>query len=296
MNALIDKGYRAIRKIGLFDLIPDEPYLKLMFRLKMGKSLDLNNPKTFNEKLQWLKLHDRKPEYTRMVDKYEAKEFIASKIGDEHIIPTLGVWDKFEDIDFSALPDQFVLKTTHDSGGVYICKDKRTLDLNAAKKVIEESLNSNYFMLYREQPYNGIRRRIIAEQYMTDDTRSDEFTDYKFYCFNGNVDCVMVCYDRASGDTKFYFFDQNWNLKRINKRGIEAPAGFSLPKPACIDEMFSLAARLSEGLPFVRVDLYQSCGRVFFGEMTLYPQSGFDPNYLPDTDLYFGNLINLPIG
>lgn len=296
MNALIDKGYRAIRKIGLFDLIPDEPYLKLMFRLKMGKSLDLNNPKTFNEKLQWLKLHDRKPEYTRMVDKYEAKEFIASKIGDEHIIPTLGVWDKFEDIDFSALPDQFVLKTTHDSGGVYICKDKRTLDLNAAKKVIEESLNSNYFMLYREQPYKGIRRRIIAEQYMTDDTRSDEFTDYKFYCFNGNVDCVMVCYDRASGDTKFYFFDQSWNLKRINKRGIEAPAGFSLPKPACIDEMFSLAARLSEGLPFVRVDLYQSCGRVFFGEMTLYPQSGFDPNYLPDTDLYFGNLINLPIG
>lgn len=296
MNALIDKGYRAIRKIGLFDLIPDEPYLKLMFRLKMGKSLDLNNPKTFNEKLQWLKLHDRRPEYTRMVDKYEAKEFIASKIGDEHIIPTLGVWDKFEDIDFSALPDQFVLKTTHDSGGVYICKDKRTLDLYAAKKVIEESLNSNYFMLYREQPYKGIRRRIIAEQYMTDDTHSDEFTDYKFYCFNGNVDCVMVCYDRASGDTKFYFFDQNWNLKRINKRGIEAPADFSLPKPACIDEMFSLAARLSEGLPFVRVDLYQSCGRVFFGEMTLYPQSGFDPNYLPDTDLYFGNLINLPIG
>ena len=290
-----DSDYRFLVNAwhGLYKDLPDDLYLKRMFHAKMGYDLDLNKPITFNEKLQWLKLYDRKPVYTTMVDKVEAKKYVASVIGEEHIIPTFGVWDRAEDIDFDSLPNQFVLKCTHDSHGLIICKDKSKLDIEDARKKLSKALKRNYYLRFREWPYKDVKPRIIGEKYMIDSDGAEDLTDYKFYCFNGYVDCVMVCLDRTFGDTKFYFFDKDWNMKRINMRGKNAPADFTLPKPACIDEMFSIAAKLSEGIPFVRVDLYQSSGVVYFGELTFFPQSGFDPNYLPETDQIFGRLLDL---
>lgn len=274
-------------------LLPDYLYLKYKFKTFMGYSLNLNNPKTFNEKLQWLKLYDRKQEYTKIVDKYKVREYISEKIGEEYLIPLLGVWDDPDDIDFDTLPNQFVLKCNHDSGGLSICRDKKTFDVNIAKKKLKKSLKTNYYYSGREWPYKNVSRKIIAEKYMVNDSNSNEFTDYKFFCFNGYVDCVMVCLDRNSGDPKFYFFDKDWKLKRLNKRGKEAPKDFTIPKPECIDKMFEIASKLSEGFPFVRVDLYQSYGKIYFGEMTFYPDSGFDRNILPEADLYLGSLIDI---
>lgn len=259
----------------------------------MGKKMNWNNPKTFNEKLQFLKLYDRNPKYIKMVDKYTAKEYVKKKIGSEIIIPTIGIYDRFDQIDFNSLPEQFVIKCTHDSAGLVIVKSKTDLNRDSIKKKIDKCLKRNFFYSGREWPYKAVKHRIIVEKYMTNSKNSDEFTDYKFYCFNGYVDCVMVCYDRGSNDTKFYFFDTDWRLKRINKRGLEAPIDFSLPKPKCFESMIDIASKLSTGIPFLRVDLYESDGKVYFGEMTFYPQSGTDPNYLPDTDLYFGSLIDL---
>ena len=275
-------------------IIPSTIYIKILFYKRIGRRINLKKPITFNEKLQWLKLYNKKPFYAILVDKYEVKKYIAEKIGMEYVIPAYGVWDKFDDVDFGSLPDQFVLKCTHDSGGLVICKDKKNFDFKKAKEKINKSLKTNYYWCGREWPYKDVKPRIIAEKYMTDSPDVDTFTDYKFYCFNGYVDCVMVCLDRNTGDTKFYFFDKDWKLLRYNKRGKEAPEGFTIPKPACIDKMFEIAAELSKGIPFVRVDLYVSNGQIYFGEMTFYPASGFDPNRLPETDLYFGSLIKLP--
>ncbi|WP_308604894.1 ATP-grasp fold amidoligase family protein [uncultured Fibrobacter sp.] len=282
-------------------------YLKILYRLNMKKPLNLKAPRTFNEKLQWLKLYDRKPEYTTLVDKYAVKEYIAQKIGSEYVIPTLGVWDKFEDIDFDKLPDQFVLKCTHDSGGLVICRDKSKLDIEAARQKINKSLKYNYYYRWREWPYKNVPPRIIAEKYMEDDqgaslqgfkekaSAKGNLTDYKFFCFNGQVDCVMVCLDRSSGNTKFYFFDRDWQLLRYNIRGKNAPENFTIPKPSNMEEMFAMAQKLSEGLPFVRIDLYSVSGKTFFGEMTFFPDSGFDCNLLWETDLHWGEKIDLSI-
>ena len=288
------KMIQPLGAIGLLNWMSDESYLKLMYYGQMGKRLDLNHPKTFNEKLQWLKLFDRNPRYKILVDKYEVKKYIADQIGKEYIIPTIGVWERVDDIPFDDLPKQFVLKCTHDSGGIVIIKEKDKTDYKKIKKQLNHLLKLNFYWRGREWPYKGVKPRIIAEKYIEDGILGkNELTDYKFYCFNGYVDCVMICYDRMSGDTKFYFFDKNWKLKRINQRGLNEAADFTLPKPECINEMFQLASKLSKGIPFVRVDLYQCNGHIYFGEMTLYPQSGLDPNYLPDTDLYFGSLIDL---
>jgi hypothetical protein len=287
----------CVKNLGF--LFSDKLYLSLRFRCQMGKWIDWKNPKTFNEKLQWLKVYNRRPEYTAMVDKAEAKHYAASIIGEEHIIPTLGVWDRFDEIDFSRFPDKFVLKTTNGGGGggVVICRDKSTFDKEDARKKLEQSRHSSIYRSFREWPYKNVRPRIIAEQYMTDSLQSDEkeeLSDYKFFCVNGTAHNVMLCYDRQSGDTKFYFFDRDWNLLRLNKRGLAAPADFSIPKPKAVDEMFRIAGELSKGLPFARVDLYDVNGKIYFGEITFYPQSGFDANLLPDTDRMFGDLIELP--
>lgn len=418
-----------------FTWLPDSFILKLKYRLRMKKKLNLDNPITFNEKLQWLKLNNRKNEYTTMVDKYEVKSYVEKKIGEKYIIPTLGIWEHFDEIDFAILPNQFVLKCTHDSGGLVIVRDKTKMNIANIRDVIEKSLKRNFYYLGREWPYKNVKPRIIAEKYMTDngedledykifdfngvpkvilvcrdrfknaglteDFYSDEWehldierpnhpnageniprlaqleemlefarllskdipfvrtdfytinhkvyfgeltfypaggfegfrpeewdkklgdwlilslsgevlaykenmyiliseqakseglTDYKFFCFDGYVDCVMVCIDRHLNDTKFYFFDREWNLKRLNVRGKNAPEGFTLRKPACMDEMFDIAAKLSKGIPFVRVDLYECGGKIYFGELTFYPDSGFDANLLPETDKYFGDLIKL---
>ena len=295
LSLFYDKNYRFryFRHKGYYNKLSDEEFVKLQFEREKGEKLDLEKPQTFDEKLQWLKLHDRQPIYTTLVDKYEVKKYIADKIGKQYVIPTLGLWDKAEDIDFDSLPNQFVLKTTHDSHGVVICKDKSKLNIEQAKQKLNESLHTNYYYYGREWPYKDVKPRVIAEKYMTDAPESKELTDYKFYCFHGMADCVLVCFDREIGDPKFYFFDKEWKLKRHNKRGKEAPVDFTMPKPVCIDEMFHLAEVLSEGIPAVRVDLYQSNGHPYFGELTFYPQSGCDPNRLREADLYFGSLIDL---
>lgn len=285
---------RINSKLGLYNNVDDKEYLEKLFRASMGYNLDLNNPKTFNEKLQWLKLYNRNLLYTKLVDKYKVREYISDKIGEEYLIPLLGVWDDPDDIDFDSLPNQFVLKCNHNSGlGMCICKDKNSLDISKVRSELRKGLKQDYYLTGREWPYKNVPRKIIAEKYMVDSYDSNEFTDYKFFCFDGYVDCVMVCLDRSSGNPKFYFFDKEWNLKRYNKRGLEAPENFTIPKPICMDDMFEIASQLSKGIPFVRVDLYQSNNQIYFGEMTFYPDSGFDKNITREADLYFGSLINL---
>ena len=257
----------------------------------MGYSLRLDNPQTFNEKLQWLKLYYRKPEFTTIVDKIEVKDWVADRIGKEYIIPTYSVWDKPEDIDLNKLPKAFVLKCNHSGGnwGVYIVQDKSRFNLDAAKTKLSRVLNHSIYDSYREWPYKNVQRRIFAEELL-----GVGIEDYKFFCYNGFVESVMVAYERNTGHTKFYFFDRNWNLKRYNIRGKEAPEGFTMPRPENIDKMFELAATLSKGFPFVRVDLYNIKGSIYFGEMTFYPASGLDEKLLAETDEYFGSLIQLP--
>ena len=293
---LKDKNYRflILANKGRYDAMPDEAYLKRKFKAMMGKELDLQNPKTFNEKLQWLKLYNRKPEYTVMVDKYKVREYIAQELGEEYLIPLLGVWEDPEQIDFDALPDQFVLKCNHNSGlGMCICKDKAKLDLNQVKAELRAGLAQDYYLTGREWPYKDVPRRIICEKFMVDAGNTASLTDYKFFCFNGKVDCVMVCVERDTGNPKFYFFDEKWELKKYNVRGKQAPEGFTLPMPAKMPEMFRIAQHLSEGLPFSRIDLYCCNEKIYFGEITFFPDSGFDANILPEMDTYWGGLIQI---
>lgn len=285
---LINAGF------GKYDKMSDEEYLRRKFKATMGKELNLDTPQTFNEKLQWLKLYNRKPEYTMMVDKYLVRQYIADKLGEEYLIPLLGVWDDPEDINFDELPDQFVLKCNHNSGlGMCICRDKSKLDIKKVKRELRKGLKQDYYLTGREWPYKNVPHKIIAEKYMTDTLGAKDFTDYKFFCFNGHADCVMVCLERSSKDTKYYFFDRDWQLKRINKIGLSAPESFTIPKPECMDKMFEMAERLSAGFACIRIDLYQSEGQIFFGEFTFYSDSGFDTDLLPETDEYFGKLICL---
>lgn len=279
-------------------LFPDSWYLKAFYFIVMGRELNLRNPILYSEKLQWLKIHNRKPEYVTMVDKVLVKEYVASLVGEEYIIPTLGVYDRFEDIDIDKLPNKFVLKCNHDSGNVIVCKDKQQLDLINAKKVLTTALNTNYYLCGREWPYKNVKRKIMAEYFLS--TPNEPFynrlgmTDFKFSCFNGKVNDVMVCLERESGDTKFYFFDKDWNLLRYNIRGKNAPEGFTIPKPENFEKMVEIAEILSKNIPYLRVDLYNLAGKVYFGEMTFFPHSGFDPNLLLETELLYGNLIELP--
>ena len=219
---LSDKDYRFLidASFGKYDSMPDELYLKKKFKSVMGKELDLEHPTTFNEKLQWLKLYDRKPEYTMMVDKYLVRKYIAEKLGTEYLIPLVGAWDDPDEIDFEQLPQQFVLKCNHNSGtGMCICKDKSKLSIPKVKAELRKGLEENYYLTGREWPYKNVPRKIICEKFMKDDSGAAELTDYKFFCFDGRVDSVMVCTERSSGNPKFYFFNQEWQLMRYNKRG-----------------------------------------------------------------------------
>lgn len=276
-------------------ILPDDIFIKIQYFRFLRKFPDLKNPRTFNEKLQWLKLHDRNPFYTVLVDKYKVREYIAKKIGSQYLIPLLGVWDDPDKIDFDKLPNKFVLKCNHNSGlGMCICKDKTMLNINKVKEDLSKGLRQNYYLTGREWPYKNVNPCIIAEKYI-ENTDLKELVDYKFYCFNGYVDSVMVCIGRSTGDPRFYFFDKNWNLKRYNLCGKVAPRDFSLERPANMDKMFGIAEVLSKEIeaPFVRVDLYNVDGKIYFGELTFYPDSGFDGNRLSETDVYFGNLVKL---
>lgn len=270
------------------DMIPDGVYLKMKFKKSMGYPLNLKNPKTFNEKLQWLKLYNRDPEYTTMVDKYAAKKYIADKIGPEYIIPTLGVWDSFDDIDFDALPDQFVLKCTHDSGSYIICPNKNRLDIVSAKNKLETGLRNNFYWQSREWPYKNVQPRIIAEKFIGYYPK-----DYKFFVFNGVIDSIMVCKDRDKGHPSFYFYDTDW--KRMYYQHDKIEANDEIEKPKNLQTMIDIVKKLSVGFPHVRVDLYNVDGKVFFGEFTLFDQSGFDTDITYETDLMWGAKIDLSL-
>ena len=284
--------FMALGSHGFLNWIPDEQYLKIAYRLAMGKKLDLRDPKTFTEKLQWLKLHDRKPEYTMMVDKYEAKKYVAERIGEEHIVPTYGVWDHFDEIDFDALPDQFVLKCTHDCGGLVICKDKAKLNKDAAKNKIEKCLKRNYYRGNREWPYKNVKPRIIAEKFLIDDV-CNELRDYKFFCFNGDVKALFIATERqkARSETKFDFFDSDF--EHMDIRNGHPNADSPPAKPVCFEEMKKLAGKLSEGIPHLRVDFYEVNGSVYFGELTFYHWSGFVPFDPEEWDKKLGEWIDL---
>lgn len=282
-------------KIGLLNrfgtVFSDRMFLKLMFRAYMGKKLDLDNPRTFNEKLQWLKLYNRRPEYTRLVDKIEVKKWVADKIGEEYVIPTYKVWDKASDVDITDLPGKFVLKCNHSGGnaGVFLVSDKTAFNLEKAKARLAKVMKADIYRHLREWPYKDVRHKVFAEALL-----GVGIEDFKFFCYDGKVESVMVAYERSTGSPKFYFFDRDWKLKRYNIRGKEAPENFTMPRPENIDRMFEIAAVLSEGLPFVRVDLYNIRGKIYFGEMTFFPASGLDDKLLTETDEYFGSLVELP--
>ncbi len=280
-----------LKSKGVFAFLPDRFYLKLFYRIKMGKKLNLETPKTYNEKIQWLKLNDRKDIYTTMVDKYEAKNYAAEQIGQEYIIPTLGVWEKFEDIDFDSLPDQFVLKCTHDSGGLVICRDKSSFDIKSARKIINRCLKRDYYKISKEWPYKNVKPRIIAEVYMEDDN-DKELRDYKFFCFDGQVKALFIATERfGKEETKFDFFDLEYNhLPFVNGH----PNAKEIPeKPKNFEKMIELSKLLSKNIPHVRVDFYEVNGKIFFGEMTFYHWSGMTPFEPEEWDYTFGSWINL---
>lgn len=273
--------------------LPDALYLKMMFRLKMGYGLNLKNPTTFNEKLQWLKLYNRKPEYTQMVDKCEAKKVAEKVLGKEHVIPTLGVWDRFEDIDFSALPDRFVLKTSNGGGGggIVICTDKESLDKESAAKRLSSSLKTSIYTHLKEWPYKNVKPRILAEKFMVDE--SGHLRDYKFYCFNGEPKVFLVATDRFSAHgTYFNYFDMDGNVLPFSQGGENNPV--TPPLPSNFEEMKTIARKLSKGIPHVRIDLYCVDGNVYFGEYTFFDSSGFEKFTPQKWDEIFGGWLTLP--
>jgi len=288
------RAFVKLGGLGFFNWMSDETYLKIAFRSLMGKKLDLKNPQTFNEKLQWLKLYDRKPIYTTMVDKYEAKKYVADIIGEQYIIPTLGVWDKFEDINFDKLPNQFVLKCTHDSGGLVICRDKSKFDVSAAKKKINRSLKRNYFWQGREWPYKNVQPRIIAEKYM-EDAQSGDLKDYKFYCFNGEPKFLYVSGGLENHDTaRISFLTLDWQFAPFYRQDYKS---FEIlpTKPNCYEQMLQICKKLAAGHTFLRVDLYEINKQVYFSELTFHPSSGMMPLGEITQDVLMGNFLTLPL-
>lgn len=276
-------------KYGL-KFLPDKLYIQLYYFAQFKRFCNLKDPKTFNEKLNWLKIHDRKPEYIKMVDKYEVKKYVSSVIGKEYVISTLGVWDSFDEIEFDDLPQQFVLKCTHDSEGVILVEDKDKLDKREAKKKIERSLRQNFYYIGREWPYKNVKPRIIAENYMVDH-KDSELRDYKFFCFNGQPKLMYIASGRNDGDTKFDYFDLNFKHLNISQKYPQSTK--KIRKPLNFDKMIELSKILSEGIPHIRVDFYEVDGKLFFGELTFYHFSGFMPFQPNKWDRTLGDLLKL---
>lgn len=287
MNKIFE---RIILKLARKNIIhiSDKEYFKLMGKIKLNKTMDLDNPKTFNEKLQWIKLYDRKPEYTEMVDKYKVKEYVAKTIGAEYIIPTIGIYDRVEDIDFETLPDKFVMKTTHDSGSIIICKDKNKLDKTLVKEKMNKSLKRNYYSLYREWPYKNVKPRIIIENMIGKE--NEEIEDYKFFCFNGKVGIILVCSERSKR-LKETWFDINWNLLELREGNHEIDD--TIKKPINLELMIKLSEILSENIAFIRVDFYEVNGKVYFGELTFFPNAGYEEFKPEEYNQKLGDMIDL---
>lgn len=276
-------------------IVPDKSYLRVKYYLRMGKRLNLNNPKTFNEKIQWLKIYGRTDINRIMSDKYLVKEFISKEIGDRYVIPLIGVWSSVDEINFDELPDKFVLKCNHNSGtGMVICKDKSLLNIEDVKKGLKKGLKEDYFPISREYAYKNIPRRIIAEEYM-EDKKTHELRDYKFFCFDGVPKALFIASGRLKGEhsVTFDFFDMDYNHLPFTNG--HPNSTIPIEKPDCFEEMKSLASRLSRGIPHVRVDFYEVNGRVYFGEFTFSHWGGFMPFVPEKWDEILGNWINLPI-
>ena len=272
-------------------ILSDKLYVKLQYRAALGRYPDLDNPKTFTEKLQWLKLYDHNPFYTQVVDKITAKEYIAKNLGEEYIIPTLFQWDDPDQINFDALPDKFVLKCNHTGGGaVFICKDKVHFDFDVVKKKLKKQLRTNTFLKTREWPYKNIKRKVFCEQYMEDN--SGELRDYKFYCFGGTPFVLLVASNRFTKHN-FNYFDLDFNPVDIHS-AVGATSSEKMIKPANFETMKDIVVKLCQGFPHVRVDLYNINGHIYFGELTLYDASGFDDMGSDKWNRIFGDKIHLP--
>lgn len=300
-NALIllknDRGGFMVSIIQhCFQWLPDKIYLKLLYRFSMGHRLHLKSPKTFTEKLQWLKLYNRRPEYTQMVDKYEVKKLVADCIGDEYVIPTLGVWDSPEAIDWDLLPNEFVLKTTHGGGGggVVICRDKSSFDKVAAVKKLKASMKSDIYKSLREWPYKNVKKRIIAEEYIhpvTSVVPSNYLADYKFFCFDGEPHFLYVSDSSAH---KLIFLKPDWTPADFGRDDYGELDDYP-PKPDNLEELLSIVRKLAESKPHVRVDLYVVDHHTYFGEMTFFTGSGFIPFNPQEADGQIGDLLALPV-
>lgn len=277
----------------MLSVIPDKIMIELEYYIRTGKRLSLSSPKTFTEKLQWLKLYDRKEIYTFMVDKVSMKRFVAQRIGKQYAVPLLGVWDTFDEIDFDGLPNQFVLKCSHDSGSVILCEDKSTFDYKAAKEKLEFHLKISEYLLGREWPYKNVRRRIIAEKFLKNNSSEKGFSikDYKFFCFDGVPRVMYISNDRGD-DPRTDFFDMEF--KHLPIRMKDPNADEPPIKPERFEEMKRIAAMLSKGIPHLRVDFYEVGSRLYVGELTFFHNSGYTPIEPKEWDLRLGNWIKLP--
>lgn len=286
----------------LFDLLcsrcdikffSDQTYLKLLYKGKMNRKLNLDHPQRFSEKLQWLKLYDRKPEYPLMADKYEVRKYVAEKLGDKkYLIPLISgaVWERADDIDFGILPEQFVLKCTHDSQSVIVCKNKADLNEEIVKKTFNKALKRNYYYEGRQWVYKNIKPRIIAEQFMGTEDGTD-LKDYKFFCFNGIPKVIEVDYDRFTNHTRKYY-DANWN--ELDIQNIYPKSDRTGDKPDHLEEMLDIAAKLSQDMYHARIDLYDIAGSVYFGEITFYHNAGFCKFTPDEVDIQWGEWLKLP--
>ncbi len=278
-------------KNAFLRMLPDKEYVKIMYKHKLGKELNLKAPETFNEKLQWLKLYDRKPIYKKMVDKYEVREYIKEKIGEEYLISLIGVYNRFDDIDFKNLPSQFVMKATHDSGSVIICKNKDNFDIDKAREKMNKALKRNYYYHAREWPYKNLKPRIIIEQYMVDES-GVELKDYKFFCFNGKVKCLKIDFDRFIKHQANYY-NEKFELLKFGETVCPPDFNKELKKPKNFDKMIELAERLSKNITFLRVDFYEIDNKIYFGELTFFPASGFGKFEPEEYDKVLGDWLQI---
>ena len=272
--------------------LPDKVYIQLYYFAKYRKLCNISNPRTYNEKIQWLKLHDRNKLYPTIVDKVKVKDYVGKKIGFHHIIPTIATWRKAEDIDFDSLPDSFVLKTNHNSGDIVICKDKSSFNKQQAIMKLKQSLKENFYENGREWPYKEVERLILCEKYLVD-TRTNELRDYKFFCFNGSVKLFKIDFDR-SYDHHANYYDREGAMLPFGEVACPPKLDNKIEVPDEIHEMIKLAERLAEGFPLIRIDFYLADGAIYFGEMTLYPASGFGKLTSPEWEERLGEWIQLP--
>lgn len=278
-------------KLHFFDNWKDESVLKLAYWIYHFSIPDLSNPRSFNEKLLWLKINDHNPNYTNMVDKVEVKKYISEKIGSEFLIKTLGVYEKFDDINFSELPERFVIKCNHNSGGVVVCNNKEKLDFGALKKSFDNMINKNYYLSSREWPYKNVLPKIIIEENLQKEGEIAQINDYKLMCFNGKVRCSFVCSNRTKESLYVNFYDRDWSPMPFERHYHKNP--IEIEKPSGYEKMVELAEKLSVGIPFVRVDFYQCNERIYFGELTFYPGGGIEEFHPDIWDYKLGEWLDL---